>query len=236
MTDLLIMASVVLIAAFVQGATGFGFALLAAPVIGIVRPALLPGFLLIEMIPLNGYVMWRERGDIDRLGITWVSAGRILGTFGGLGVLLLVTEHQLQLLIGVSTVLAVVATLLAPSFDPKRVAFVVAGLITGVTETSTGIGGPPLALVFQHRPAPTLRSSVAACFFIGEVTSLAILALTAKIGSDQIRFAVLLLPMVIIGALLSHLVHRRLAGPLMRYTVLGFALLSGFIVTVQALS
>lgn len=236
MTDLLIMASVVLIAAFIQGATGFGFALLAGPVIGIVQPALLPGFLLIEMIPLNGYIMWRERSGIDRPGITWVSAGRLLGTFGGLGVLVLVTEHQLQLLIGVSTVLAVVATLLAPSFDPKRVAFVVAGLITGVTETSTGIGGPPLALVFQHRPAPTLRSSVAACFLIGEVISLATLAVTGKIGPDQIRSAVLLLPTVIIGALLSHVVHQRLAGPLMRYTVLGFALLSGLIVTVRALS
>lgn len=150
--------------------------------------------------------------------------------------LLLVTAHQLQLLIGLSIILAVITTLLAPSFDPKRVAFVIAGVVTGVTETSTGIGGPPLALVFQHRPAPTLRSSVAACFVIGEVISLVILALTGRIGSDQIRSAVLLLPAVAIGALLSHLVHHRLTGPLMRYTVLGFALLSGLVVTAQALS
>lgn len=236
MTDLLILAAAVLIAAFVQGATGFGFALLAGPVIGIVQPALLPGFLLIQMIPLNSYILWRERGGIDKPGVTWVSAGRLLGTFGGLGVLLLVTAHQLQLLIGLSIILAVITTLLAPSFDPRRVAFVIAGLVTGVTETSTGIGGPPLALVFQHRPAPTLRSSVAACFVIGEVISLFILALTGKIGSDQIRSAVLLLPAVAIGALLSHLVHHRLTGPRMRYTVLGFALLSGLVVTAQALS
>lgn len=236
MTDLLILATVVLIAAFVQGATGFGFALLAGPVIGIIKPSLLPGFLLIQMLPLNCYILWREREEIDRKGITWVGAGRFLGTFGGLGVLLLVTENQLQLLIGLSTVLAVIATLLAPSFDPKRIAFVVAGLITGVTETSTGIGGPPLALVFQRRPAPTLRSSVAACFIIGEVISLVLLALTGRIGSDQIKTAVLLLPAVLIGAVLSHLVHHRLGGSLMRYVVLGLALLSGLVVTLQAMA
>ena len=117
---------------------------------------------------------------VGRAGTTWISLGRFVGTFGGLGVLFLVTEQQLSLLIGVSTVLAVLMTLLAPSFEPGKGAFLTAGLVTGVTETSTGVGGPPLALVYQHRPAPVLRSTVAACFLIGEVISLVILAVSDK--------------------------------------------------------
>ena len=46
----------VLVAAFVQGSTGLGFALISGPVIGMIQPRLLPVFLLIQMIPLNGYV------------------------------------------------------------------------------------------------------------------------------------------------------------------------------------
>jgi uncharacterized membrane protein YfcA len=126
----------VLIAAFVQGATGLGFALISGPVIGMVAPRLLPVFLLIQMIPLNGYVTWRERHAVDGAGTTWISLGRFVGTFGGLGVLFLVTEQQLGLLIGISTVLAVLLTVLAPSFEPGRAAFLAAGLVTGVTETS----------------------------------------------------------------------------------------------------
>ena len=225
----------VLIAAFVQGATGLGFALISGPVIGMVAPRLLPVFLLIQMIPLNGYVTWRERHALDGAGTTWISLGRLAGTFGGLGVLILVSEQRLSLLVGVSTVLAVLMTLLAPSFEPGKWAFLTAGLVTGVTETSTGVGGPPLALVYQHRPAAVLRSTVAACFLIGEVISLVVLAVSDSISSDQLQTALLLLPAVIVGALLSRLVHHRLDGRVMRYLVLGFALVSGVVVTVRAL-
>jgi uncharacterized protein len=234
MIEYALMGLTVLVGAFVQGSTGLGFALISGPIIGMIEPRLLPVFLLIQMIPLNGYVTWRERRALDVPGTTWISLGRFAGTFGGLWVLFLVTDRQLSLLIGVSTVLAVLTTMLAPSFQPGRGAFLTAGLVTGVTETSTGIGGPPLALVYQHRPAPVLRSSVAACFLIGEVISLAILAVSDKITPEQVRSAVLLLPAVIVGALLSRLVHRRLNGTLMRYLVLGFALASGVVITAQA--
>ena len=224
----------VLIAAFVQGSTGLGFALISGPVIGMVAPRLLPVFLLIQMIPLNGYVCWRERHALDVPGTIWISLGRFVGTFGGLWVLFVVTERQLSLLIGISTVLAVATTLLAPSFEPGKGAFLTAGLVTGVTETSTGVGGPPLALVYQHRPAAVLRSTVAACFLIGEVISLAILAPSGEITADQVRSAFLLLPAVVVGALVSRVVHRRLDGTLLRLVVLGFALVSGVVVTVRA--
>lgn len=234
MNTTLIIGLAVLVAAFVQGATGFGFALIAGPVVGVLAPALLPVFLLVQMIPLNGYVAWRERHALDVGGTAWVGIGRFVGTFGGLGVLLLVTERQLSLLIGVSTVLAVLLTLVAPSFEPGRGAFVTAGLVTGVTETSTGIGGPPLALVYQHRRAPVLRSTVAACFLVGEVISLVVLAVSGRVGVEQVRTALLLLPAVAAGALASRLVHHRLDGRVLRYLVLGFALVSGAVVTAQA--
>jgi uncharacterized membrane protein YfcA len=79
-----------------------------------------------------------------------------------------------------------------------------------------------------------LRSTVAACFLVGEIISLAILAVSGKIASDQVSSALLLLPAVIVGALLSRLVHHRLNGKVMRYFVLGFALVSGIAITAQA--
>jgi uncharacterized protein len=229
-----LLALTVLVGAFVQGSTGLGFALISGPVIGMVEPRLLPVFLLIQMIPLNAYVTWRERHALDVPGTIWISLGRFAGTFGGLWVLLLVTDQQLSLLIGASTVLAVLMTLLAPSFEPGRGAFLTAGLVTGVTETSTGVGGPPLALVYQHRPAPVLRATVAACFLVGEVISLVILAVSGEITPEQVRPAVLLLPAVVVGALLSRLVHHRLNGKVMRYVVLGFALVAGIVITARA--
>lgn len=224
------LAAVVLVAAFVQGTTGVGFALIAAPVVGILRPGLLPVFLLVLMIPLNVYVAWRERDRLDHRGAGWITAGRLAGTLGGIWVLLAVPMDRLNLLIGVSTVLAALAGLAAPAFRPGRGALLVAGVVTGVTETSTGVGGPPLALVYQHQPAAVLRATVAVCFLVGEVISLVLLAATGRATGAQFGTALLLLPALALGALLSRWVHHRLDGRLMRALVLAFALASGVLV------
>lgn len=229
---LVVTALLVLVAAFVQGSTGLGFALIVAPVVGLIEPALLPVVLLVLMIPLNVYVAWRERHALDTGGAGWITAGRVVGTAGGLWVLVAVPAGGLSLLIGGSTVLAALASLFAPSFVPGRGALVTAGAVTGVTETATGIGGPPLALVYQHRPAPELRSTVAVCFVLGEVISLGLLGVTGKVDAHQLFTALLLVPALGIGALLSRAVHHRVDGPLMRTLVLGFALISGVAVLV----
>jgi uncharacterized membrane protein YfcA len=224
-----ITAGVVAIAAFVQGSTGLGFALIVAPVIGFFEPALLPVVLLVLMIPLNVYVTWRERDSVDRRGAGWITVGRFAGTVGGLFVLAAVPASKLSVLIGISTLVAAVAALIAPSFQPGRTAFVAAGVFTGVTETSTGIGGPPLALVYQHRPAAVLRSTVALCFVVGEVLSLGLLAAGGRVQPSQAGVAVLLVPALALGALASRWVHHHVNGPLMRGLVLGFAIVSGVV-------
>lgn len=229
---LVVTALVVALAAFVQGSTGFGFALIVAPVVGLIEPQLLPVLLLVLMIPLNVYVAWRERRALDSGGAGWITAGRVAGTAGGLWVLVAVPASGINLLIGGSTVLAALVSLLAPAFVPGRGALVAAGAVTGVTETATGVGGPPLALVYQHRPAPVLRSTVAVCFVVGELVSLGLLAATDEVDAQQIRTALLLLPAVVVGAALSRIVHRRVDGPLMRALALGFALISGIVLLV----
>lgn len=232
---LVLMSLAVLVAAFVQGATGVGFALIAAPVIGLVRPELLPVCVLVLMLPLNLYVAWRERGAIDGTGARWITGGRVAGTAGGLWVLAALSAGQLSLFVGASTVAAALVTLLMPAFSPGRGAFVGAGLVTGITETATGIGGPPLALVYQHQPAPTMRSTIALCFLLGELVSLAVLLATGRVGLPQLQAAALLLPALVVGAVLSRLVHRRVNGRLLRIFVQVFAIVSGLVLLVKAL-
>jgi hypothetical protein len=190
-------------------------------------PGLLPACLLVLMIPLNVYVAWRERAALDRSGAGWTTCGRFLGTFGGLWILTALSANHLNILIGAATILAAMVTLLAPSFNPGPAAYAAAGLITGVTETATGIGGPPLALVYQHQPAATLRSTIAFCFLVGELISLVFLAIAGRATAPQFIDAALLLPALIVGAILSRLVHRRVGGSFLRAFVLVFAMTSG---------
>ncbi|WP_030162080.1 sulfite exporter TauE/SafE family protein [Streptomyces sp. NRRL S-244] len=226
---LTVLALTVALAAFVQGSSGLGFALIVAPVAGILDPGLLPVFVLASMIPLNLYVAWRERAALDLRGAGWITGARLAATPGGLALLWLIPDRSLGLFVGIATVLAAVASLAAPAFTPGRAAYVGAGAVTGLTETATGVGGPPLALVYQHRPPAELRATVAVCFLIGEVASLVLLFATGQGRVQDLGQAVLLLPAIAAGAWLSRLVHHRLEARRMRLFVLLFALVSGVV-------
>ncbi|MGW4164028.1 sulfite exporter TauE/SafE family protein [Streptomyces sp. NPDC004788] len=228
-TTLAVLALTVAVASFVQGSSGLGFALIVAPVAGLLAPGLLPVFVLAAMIPLNVYVAWRERASLDLRGAGWITAARLAATPGGLALLWLIPDRSLGLFVGVATVLAAVVSLAAPAFSPGRAAYLGAGAITGLTETATGVGGPPLALVYQHRPPAELRSTVALCFLVGELASLALLFATGKGQPADLGWALALLPAIAVGAWASRLVRHRLNASRMRLFVLGFATVSGLV-------
>ena len=235
MITLVVLALAVAIAAFVQGAIGVGFALIVAPIAAVLRPELLPGSILILMLPLNAFVAWRERHHIDVPSLSWITAGRFAGTFAGVWVLLAVTTATLNLVIGAVTILAAVITKLSPHFTPNRTAYVGAGLITGVTETATGIGGPPLAIVFQHHPAPALRANIALCFLLGEIFSIVVLVAKDKLGTAQLADAAILALPLFAGLLVSSLAHERINAGRLRDALLLFAVVSGVVLIVQSL-
>ncbi|GAA3389239.1 sulfite exporter TauE/SafE family protein [Streptomyces roseoviridis] len=228
-TTLAILALTVAVAAFVQGSSGLGFALIVAPVAGMLTPGLLPVFVLAAMIPLNAYVAWRERAFLDWRGAGWITAARLVTAPAGLALLWLIPERGLGLFVGIATVLAAVVSLAAPAFAPGRAAYLGAGAVTGLTETATGVGGPPLALVYQHRPAAELRSTVAACFLVGELASLGLLLATGKGNPGDLGWALTLLPAIAVGAWASRLVSHRMNASRTRLFVLGFALVSGVV-------
>lgn len=230
---ILFLSVVIVVAAFIQGAVGVGFALIVAPVFSLVWPDLVPVVLLIIMLPLNFLVAYRERGSLDRVGTGWITVGRTVGGFFGVLILAWISARSLNIFIGVSTVLAAVASLAAPSFRPGLKSLLGAGFVTGVTETATGIGGPPLALVYQHHAPAVLRSTIAACFLIGEVISLVMLWVGGRVGVGSMVDALYFMPAVFVGVYLSRLVHHRIGGKGLRAGVMVFAIAAGLFLMVR---
>lgn len=234
--EIALLALAVLGGAFLQGTTGIGFAMLLAPVAALIAPGLVPVAILIWMLPLNAFVAWRERRHIDLRGAGWITVARILVTPLGIWLLVLIPESSLGYLIGGATILAALVSLFAPAFTPRPAAFLAAGAVTAISETATGVGGPPLALVYQHRPAPEMRATVALCFLVGEIVSLIGLALGGTLlGGEVMAVSLWLLPAVVLGVWISSLVHRRVGGRGLRYGILLFALVSGVAVILQTL-
>lgn len=227
-----VLSVVVLVSTFVQGSSGIGFALIVAPIFALIDQTLNPVVPVVLMIPLNAFVAIRERHALDRAGVLWISLGRLPGALLGLWLLVIVSAAHLNLLVGISTLLAALLTLFAPRFAPGRVGYLLSGTLSGTGETAAGIGGPPLALLYQHRPPAVLRTTVALCGLIGEVITLGVLSAAGRVDEHQLLTALFLLPAVTVGMLLSNLVHRRLSGRVTRYVVMAFAVASGLVLIV----
>lgn len=221
------LALTVLIASFIQGSVGIGFALIAAPVMGVIQPSLLPVTVLILMIPLNILVSYNEKEHIEWSSVTWVTLGRFFGTFFGLWLIIVLATNQLKIAVGVFTVVAATIALFMPKFTPNKKLSINVGMITGITETATGIGGPPLAIYYQFATASVLRSSVAVCFLLGELLSLMFLAYANKITADHLEMTIALLPFLLIGCFVARFTHNMINPKFLRLLVLIFSLVSG---------
>jgi uncharacterized membrane protein YfcA len=70
--------------------------------------------------------------------------------------------------------------------------------------TAAGLGGPPVALVYQRETGVRLRGTLAAYFIVGTVLSLVALAWAGRFGAEEIRLSAVLIPGTVLGYLLSH--------------------------------
>lgn len=191
------------VGALAQGAVGFGFGMLAAPVLALIDERLIPGSVLVLGLTVASFVAWQERGDLDWHGIRWALVGRVLGTGAGVYVVTVLDHDQLAVLLGVFILVAVVMSVAGWHVSPTPSTLVGAGAMSGVMGTLTSIGGPPMALVYQREQAAKLRSTLAGFFLFGASLALVTLAVSGELGRRQFVDGVLLLPGLVVGLLMA---------------------------------
>src|SRR6185295_4754247 len=109
------------------------------------------------------------------------------------------------------------------------------GVESGVFGTAAGIGGPPLALLFQHHDGPVVRSTLGASFFFGTLFSLLALSIAGQVELGHLGLAAALVPAVLLGFLASRALRRVLDRGWLRPAVLVFAAVSGAVAIVNGL-
>lgn len=120
-----------------------------------------------------------------------------------------------------------------PLRNPTRVA---GGVASGVMGTAAGIGGPALALVYQTRSGPEVRSTLAVAFFVGTAISLLALSFSGDADLSHLVLAFELLPALLLGLWTAGHVTSLLSRNWLRSTILLFAALSGITAVLLALA
>ena len=199
----LVLVGVVLLGSAVQSMVGLGLNLVSAPVVTLVAPSLMPELPLALAVLLPVATLAISHDDVDWPGLAWVLPARVVGTVLGVAFLGWFSTRQLGVAVGVMVLLAVVLTYRAVRVPVTRPSLLVAGFVAGVSGTTTSIGGPPVALLYQHRAPQQIRSTLAVFFSVGALVSLGAIALGGRFHVEALPATLALAPVLAVGAVLG---------------------------------
>jgi hypothetical protein len=234
-TELILVAVAVAIGALVQGSVGFGFALVSAPVIALVEPGALPATVLLLSVPLNVAVAWQERAHADLTGFHHLIGGLVVGTGGGTVIMATMSTASLSAVFGGAIIAMAGLSAIRPAREhhghPVRMA---AGVASGLINTVSGTGGPPIALLYHRRPGPQLRSTLAMAFLVALALALTGLVIAGRLRWEHFVVALALVPALATGLVVSRVVARFLDRRWLQPAVLTFAAASGLAALLRA--
>jgi uncharacterized membrane protein YfcA len=224
----------VAVGALTQGALGFGFGMLAAPVLAIVDDDLVPGAVLVLGVTVAAIIAWQERGALDWRGIRWALVGRVLGTVLGVLALSWLDAEDFAIVLGSFILVAVVLSVAGWHVRPTRSTLVGAGTVSGVMGTLTSIGGPPMALVYQRERAAQIRSTLAGFFLFGASLAIVSLTVSGQFGRGELVDGVRLLPGLLLGVVASRKLGRYLDNGWTRPALLALCTVAAIVLIVDA--
>jgi uncharacterized membrane protein YfcA len=222
-------AGAIFLASALQASIGFGIGLLAAPIVALVDPGLVPGTLIMIATVVTLIVVIRERQAIDLRGTGWALVGRVPGTIAGALLLAMLPHRALAILLAAVVLVGVVITSLGWVPTPRRRNVVLAGAASGMFGTATAIGGPPMALVWQRNTGARLRGTMGGFFLVGSVMSLCALAATGSIDGRTVWGFAVLIPAGVAGYLISHPLNRFLNPQRLRWLAIGVSTLGAVV-------
>jgi len=197
-------ALIVLAASVVKGTTGFGFALVATPLLLLLwEPLVMVPVLIPASTVANILIITQNRHRLEWGRVAPMAAAGVLGIPLGTVILFIVPSTTLK--IGVALVVLASATILMTgarvNISRERVASSVAGFISGLLLASTTISGPPvtLFLINQRWPKDTFRTSLALFFLSLESFAIVSLAVSGILTVSTFVVSIAMWPSVLLG-------------------------------------
>jgi len=227
--------------AVVAGVSGFGFGLVATPLL------LLAGFSLPFVVTVNLLisvatrvsVAYRLRRSIDPVRVGLLVAGAVPGLYLGARLLASVDARPVKIAAGLVTMLGAAALVLAERRAPRvrwAGAPIVAGFAGGLLGTTTSLIGIPAALLLARQRLATASffADLSVYFIVAGSIGLAVLAATGGLSHRALAAFVLWLPLVVVANLIGTTVGLRLPARGFRFVVLGLAFVAGAVTAATA--
>ena len=223
---------IVVAASAVSGLIGFGLAVVGVPLLLVVYdPAAVVVLIASLSLFTNAVIVQDSWREVELRAVLMLLPWAALGVFLGTEVLTRVNPDYIRLSVGLIVILSAVLLLREVTL-PGAEGFwgtILAGTASGALSTSTGIGGPPIALLFAARNLPKIRfrASNAAYFFFLGIVALTTLLVRDIAQTSHFWIAATLVPASFLGKMLGTALVKRLSNNGFRKITLGVVMLTG---------
>jgi uncharacterized membrane protein YfcA len=207
-----------------QRLAGQGFGMLAAPLIALIAPEVLPAALLFLGIAVGIGSVSVDTKALNVRELPSGFAGRALGAVIAAWLAArLAAPEAIAALVAVTVYLGIGLSLIGVRVAITRVSLFCAGTVAGIMGTLTAIGAPPMALLYQHENQRRSTAMQNAFFCWGMVVSVAALGWQGLLTREALVYAALMLPAVPLALWVARPVAARVARAAIRPWALALA-------------
>lgn len=234
--EVIFIALLLFVSSAVQGVLGFGFAVIASPIIVQINPNLVPQLLALLGLPIALRVFFREKDGVDLSKVKPLIVGRLLGGPIGLFLLLNLSEKYLSIAVGVIVLIGGLGSFFGWVINRNNLNSFFAGTFSGIFGMVAAVGGPPVALLYRSTKSQEFRPSLNSVFSIGILITLSLLVLSGNLFTDHLLLFVLFLPFVLFGVRVSSSIFSKFSDSFIATSVTYFSVLSGMYVILRNLN
>jgi uncharacterized membrane protein YfcA len=232
----------ILVASIAAGFTGFGFNLVAVPLLALVlspEDAVIVALVLGAIVSLVLATVAMRHREVDYQCLTLLAIGSLPGSVIGTSLFRYLEGGGLRIGIGLITAASAILLFVrpAPTHHPRiRYGSLGVGLVGGVLAATTGTGGPPVVIyLMAHEPeGQRVRGTVLAYGAIVSLIALLAHAVRGQLESSQMRTSLDLVPALAIGLPLGFHLFRRASGHTYRRIATSTLLIVGIVGIVVA--
>jgi hypothetical protein len=238
----LISVIVILMASLLKGMTGFGFALLALPILTIFFPmqALVPAMTLFNLFT-SLYILANIKLKIEYKYLLPMLLASFIGIPAGVHILQYLPEQTMELTTGISIFSLSMVILLSgnkeiPESRKKKPIFF-AGFLSGFMASSMSIGGPPIALAMNRKgyTKERFRKMFALVSVINAVIATVLYVAKGIFVAFSLKFAAFLFPVMLLGSKLGDVLSQKVNQAQFKRMVLYLNMLLGLFIVARVL-
>ncbi|MCK0167588.1 TSUP family transporter [Jannaschia sp. S6380] len=232
----LVCLAAVILGTAIQRLTGQGYGMVAAPVVALAAPKYLPGSVLLVGLCVGAGAFWANRSAVVVQDLPWGFAGRAFGAAIAAWIAArVVGTPALPLVIGIVVWIAVLLSVAGPALPIRGRTLFAAGTTAGIMGTLTGIGAPPMALLYASVEARRSAATQNVFFAFGMTVSIGALAFVGLIGARHVIFAAALAPSVPLTIWAVRPLAVRVARRSIRPVALGLAAVAATVLILRGL-